>query len=85
MRIEVFEQEEGLTGEREVWVRALSNSVVDLADIKRNATEEQKLLLAGAEDKPSRYYPHLMTTEEKAETGYSLEDWWIFRPKKGIE
>lgn len=82
MKIEVFEQNEGLTGDREVWVRALSNTVVDWTDIKRSMSAEQLAVLAGAHEKAIRYYPHLVTPEEREEHDYSLEDWWVFPAKK---
>lgn len=84
MQIEVITQDEGLSGEREVWVRALSRTVVDWADIKRSMSSEQLAVLAEAEEKPVRYYPHLVTPEERDEHSYNYEDWFIFRQRKVI-
>ncbi|MGZ6788356.1 MAG: hypothetical protein ACXVGQ_00225 [Mycobacteriaceae bacterium] len=85
MQIEVITQDEGLSGEREVWVRVLSNTVPDLADIKKAMDADQLAVMASVEAKPSRYYPHLVTPEEREDHGHSLEEWFIFRPLKGVE
>ena len=84
MQIEVITQDEGLSGSSEVWVRALSGTVVDLADIKRAMSAEQLAVLAGAEEKPLRYYPHLVTPEEREDPSYDYEDWFVFRQKESI-
>jgi len=78
MRIEVFNQSEGLHGEPEVWVKVLSNTVVDWPDVERALTSEQFEVVQPRYRKPIGYHPHLVTAEEKVEHGYSLEDWFIF-------
>ena len=76
--IESFGQAEGLHGTPEVWVRVLSNSVVDWPDVERALNDAQREILKPSPRQPLNYYPHLVTPEEKAEHGFSLEDWWIF-------
>jgi hypothetical protein len=78
MQIEVFDQSEGLHGGPEVWVKVLSNTAVDWQDVERALTEAQREVLKPSPRQPKNYHPHLVTVEEKAEHGYSLEDWWIF-------
>lgn len=77
-QIEVTAQPEGLHGGPEVWVRVLSNSVVDWPEVERSLTEAQKEVLKPTARRPIDYYPHLVTAEETAEHGMSYEDWWIF-------
>ena len=84
MFIEVFDQSEGLHGGPEVWVKVLSNTVIDWPDVERALTPEQsEILKPGLQCGPVGYHPHLVTVEEKAEHGYMLEDWWIFNAPTG--
>ena len=76
--VEVFGQPEGLHGGPEVWVRVLSSTVVDWPEVEKSLTREQREILKPSRRNPINYYPHLVTSEEKAEHGYSLEDWWVF-------
>lgn len=81
MEIEVFEQAEGLRGGREIWVRVLSNSVVDWPQVKSNLDAEQAELMSKASVlAPSGYFPHHPSLEERADHGYRFEDWWTFAP-----
>lgn len=89
MRVEVYDKDEGLTGEREAWVKVLSNEVVDLHDALGALDAEQRELLedftvwdgARKNTTPYRYYPHIVTAEEQAEHGHAFEEWWIFLEK----
>jgi hypothetical protein len=79
MQIEVFVQSEGLHDGPEVWVKVLSNTVVDWPDVQAGLTAEQEeLLKPSPARRPIDFHPHLVTAEEKADHGYSYEDWWIF-------
>ena len=77
VRVEVSEQPEGLRGE-EVWVRVLSNTVVDWPEVKQQLTAEQRELLAGASVKPVGYYPDSRTQAERSADGHKYEDYFIF-------
>ena len=76
--IEVFEQSEGLHGGPEIWVRVLSNTIVDWPSVECQLTDEQKNSLFLVNRRPLDYYPHMVTAEEKSEHGFSFEDWWTF-------
>lgn len=78
MKVRFFEQEEGLTEQREVWLQVFSNEAVDLVDVLNALPDEQRHIMASYDSVPSRYYPHLVTPPEKAEHGYSREEWWVF-------
>ena len=78
LSIEVSVQPEGLHGGPEVWIKVLSNSMVDWPSVEAKLTEGQKEILKPTTRQPLDYYPHLVTAEEKAEHGFSYEDWWVF-------
>lgn len=78
MLVEVFDQPEGLNGGPEVWVKVLSNSVVDWPDVERRLSPEQAEILKPSIRRPIGYHPHLVTADEKAEHGMAYEDWFIF-------
>lgn len=78
VQIEVFEQESGLRGGREVWFKVLSNTVVDWPDVKAKLTSEQQALLDNLDRPSMSYFPHLVSEEERADHGFALEDWWTF-------
>jgi hypothetical protein len=73
--------EPSLSGGPELWVRVLTNEMVDLPRVKAAIADDQAEIWAGYADKPSDYYPHWVTPEEKTEHGFKYEDWFIF-PKK---
>ena len=77
MQIELFEQAEGLHGGKEVWVKVLSNEVMDLLDVKSKLTKEQHEAIAHPA-RLSGYHPHLVTDEERTDHGYRFEDWFIW-------
>lgn len=83
MKIEVFEVCDGeassISGEREVWVKVLSNEVHDWPEVKAALTDEQAEAMCGAKVRPHTYYPHLVSADEKAEHGYAMEDWFVFK------
>lgn len=84
MRIEVIDQPKGLRGEHEVWVKVLANSAVDWPQVAASLSEAQQEALRGAPARPSYYYPHLVTPEEREEHGYHTEDWFVFLMPKTI-
>ena len=74
MQVEVFDQTV------EVWVKVLSNEVIDLGAARSAMSEDQReLMKLAASYEPTSYYPHLVTKEEEADHGFRFEDWWIFR------
>lgn len=76
VQIDVFEQAEGLHGGKEVWVKVLSNEVMDLLDVKSKLTKEQHGAIASM--RLAGYHPHLVTDDERDEHGYRFEDWWTW-------
>ncbi|HKN44253.1 MAG TPA: hypothetical protein VJW23_10035 [Propionibacteriaceae bacterium] len=76
--IEVSVQPEGLHDGPEVWVKVLSHSMIDWPSVLERLTDAQKEVLQPGARRPIDYYPHLVTAEEKAEHGFSYEDWWVF-------
>lgn len=62
----------------ELWVQVLSHDIVPLAAVKAELSEEQAKVFAGYADKPSAFYPHHVTAEERAEHGYRFDDIWAF-------
>lgn len=75
MRIEVSRKSTGLKGGPEVWVRVLSNEVVDWPAVAAKLDQGTRDLVAGA---TLTYYPHLVTAEERDEHDYRFEDWFTW-------
>lgn len=82
MQIEVFQQDEGLSGEREAWVRVLSNELLTWPAVKDILKNEERLPEDFYES-PNRYYPHLVTPAEEKDHGFTFEDWWILPETAG--
>ncbi len=95
MHIEIIEpRQEDVLHERhgEVWLKVQTKDLVDLPSVWEALTPAQVEQLRpcfpvhGPDmSKPPilcSYYPHRMTAEERAESGYDFEDWWVF-PKTG--
>lgn len=78
MRIEVFEQQDGLYGGREVWVRVLSNEAHDWRSVEEKLSDEQRVVLNDLGTRTMRYYPFTPTAEDKADHGYVFEDMWVW-------
>jgi hypothetical protein len=84
MQVEVFEQTAGLHGGKEVWVKALSNEVVDWPTVRAKLDDRHTDVIDRCVDHndqrgmPKGYHPHLVTEEERMEHGYRYEDWWVF-------
>lgn len=66
-----------MTGELEMWVRVLSDEVVDWADVRAALTPDQLELLGDfRQQAPKNYYPDNGT--DRAERGsYVFEDYWV--------
>lgn len=83
MDISITEIEEGnplsMSGGPELWVRVLTNEQVDIPRVKAALAADQAAIWANYADKPSDWYPHYVTPEEKLVHGYSYEDWWTFK------
>lgn len=76
MKIEVQEHapETALvSGRREVWLRVMSNEVVDLPRIRKALSPEQASLLASCTNLPVSFHP-----DEDPEGVYPFCEWWIF-------
>lgn len=78
MQIELSTTDEGLLGKKEVWVRVLSNTVVDWPEVKRNLTAEQVAELGYMPTAPVAFWPDQRDPEEKAASGFLYEDYFIF-------
>ena len=78
MLVEVTEQPEGLQGKSEVWVRVLSDTVVDWPEVKRQLTVEQREAMSLASEKPIAHNPDSRTDAERLADGYKYEDFFIF-------
>lgn len=76
LRIELFEQAQGLLGGREMWIKVLSNQVMDLPTILEHLAPEDRARLNGM--KMTQYHPHAPTDEEREEHSYLVEDWFIY-------
>ena len=80
MRIEVTTTDEGLHGGREVWVRVLSNTIVDWPEVKRSLSPAQADEMAGVSAKPTGYYPGGTARE----FDYKYEDIFFFETRTGL-
>lgn len=80
MDVSLYEKtdESSMSGGPELWVRVLSNEQVDLPRVKAAVAADQAAIWAGYADKPTDYYPHWVTPEEKLVHGFDWEDWFIF-------
>ena len=65
----------------EMWLRVLSDELLDLAQVRELLTPAQHEALADFYDKPCAYHPDLGSTPEERE-GFRYEEWWAF-PVKG--
>lgn len=78
MKIEMTSKTAGLNGGPEVWVRVFSNEVLDWPRVEKLLSEEQASDLAALGPKKLSYFPHTTTAEERAEHGYSFEEFWVW-------
>lgn len=78
MKIEAVSKASGLNGGREVWVRVLSNEVLDWPSVERRLDEEQLAMLADLGKKAMSYFPHSPIPEERDEHGYLCDDFWVW-------
>ncbi len=75
---EKTEDEGSMSGGPELWVRVLTNEQVDLPRVKAGLKADQIDTWSRYAGKPSDFYPHFVTAEERAIHGYRYEDWFIF-------
>lgn len=68
-----------MSGGAELWVRVLSNEQVDLPRVRAALAADQAAIWARYADKPTDWYPHFVTPEEKLVHGFRHEDWWTFK------
>lgn len=79
MQYNISVQEAGLNGGREVWVRVLSNEVLDFPRVEKEMSAQDRSTLNSINPrKLLNYFPHLVTPEEKVDHGFSFEDWWCW-------
>lgn len=78
MQIQVIQQESGLNGGREVWIKVMSNSAPTLPDVKQALGDQWRDAGLLPTQQPISYYPHFPTKEERDEHGCTREDWWVF-------
>lgn len=76
VRIEVIRQPEGLHGGREVWVRVLSNEVLDLPRVLDKMNAEDRAEVDGM--RLVQGYIHHPQGDELSDHDYPFEDWWVF-------
>jgi len=82
VNIDVFQQEQdrGLYGGREIWVRVQGDELLDLPRVLEQLDEEQRkeltLLTGRTLPQPIAYHPALV--EGGDNNPYKYEDWWIF-------
>ena len=80
MRIELHEANdaEALGGTPELWMRVMSDQLLDLPTAVSRLDPEQQEIFAGYEPTPLRY---IMVTDEETDHDFQFEDWWIFRKR----
>lgn len=61
----------------EMWLRVLSDEVVDLPSAKKKLTPAQAAALSEFRSDPCGYYTNLTDDPDDRE-GYAFEDWWLF-------
>lgn len=81
MRIELHEANDAvaLGGTPELWMRVLSDQLLDLPTAVGQLDQEQREVFAGYDPTPTRYVP--CGSEGDEGDGFAHEDWWIF-PKR---
>lgn len=81
MRIEMTVADDAqslVSGRPELWVRVLSNHVVDLPRAVAAFDDDQRQLFAQYNPRPVGYYP-----DSAEDTDYPFGDWFIFS-KRGV-
>ena len=82
MKIETVSKAQGLNGGPEVWVCVFANEMLDWSRIEAMLSDDDKVALSALGPKKLSYYPHIPTAEERAEHGYSFEDFWVWTATK---
>lgn len=77
MRIEVFEQESGIHGGPEVWVRVLANEAHDWRSIEEKLGDDQRATLRALGNRKLRYYP-FKPEADGDDHDYLFEDFWVW-------
>lgn len=81
VRIELHEANDAkaLGGTPELWMRVLSDTLLDLPTAVKNLDPEQRKIFDEYHPTPVRYYPAGFYDEAGSDHHYVHEDWWIFR------
>ena len=78
VKIETVSKAQGLNGGPEVWVRVFANEMLDWSRVEAMLSDDDKVALSALGPKKLSYYPHNTTAEERAEHGYSFDEWWVW-------
>ena len=71
----------GHPAHREMWMRVISDEILDLPSAMKALTPAQTEKLDDFYLQPCAYHPNLGSSSEERE-GYAYEEWWAF-PAKG--
>ena len=71
----------GHPAHREMWMRVLSNEILDLPSARKLLTPAQAVKLDDFFSDPCAYHPNLGSSSEERE-GYAYEEWWAFPVKR---
>lgn len=78
-KVELVEADAAHPVHREMWVRVLSDEILDWDQVYKRLDPAQKEALAGFEGSPCAFYPNLSADDRE---GYAHDEWWAF-PEKG--
>lgn len=81
MRIEIELTEAPAMEPPELWMRVLSDKLLDLPTAVKNLDPEQAEVFAGYHPTPSRFLPSGAYDDPNPDHGFQFEDWWIFRKR----
>lgn len=85
MKIEVFEQEDGLGNEPEVWVKIQTDELLDWPRYKTHLDPAQARVVAGCQRNPQSrtevfaYHP----ADAEPGSGFRFEEWFVLKPEGG--
>lgn len=78
MNLEVNTTSEGLFGGPEVWIKVQSNEVIDWPTVEEHLAEDAQEAIKALGPRRLHYYPHRLTKDERAESGFMFEDYWVW-------
>ena len=83
MRVELHEANDAvaLGGTPELWMRVLSDQLLDLPTVVKALDPDQGEVFAGYQPKPSRFIPGGPYDEDGPDHDFAFEDWWVFRKR----